>query len=152
MWYQVKFKSSAACMSLRHYGVYQLTFCWRHSLQARFMVVLRRDDDDGRVSPSPSPLSSSSSLEADRLNPRVLVGLIALLAKGCCDSTVVGVVGDKAAMKERSVLMGLCFSKPDVAGSEAAGQWRGTAYKLDTPSSSPGQHTRFFHQLVHVSE
>jgi hypothetical protein len=66
-----------------------LTFCWRHSLQARFTAVLRRDDDDGRVSPSPL---SSSSLDADRLKPRewVLVGL----AKGCGSPCNTGVVGD----------------------------------------------------------
>jgi hypothetical protein len=65
-----------------------LTFCWRHSLQARFTAVLRRDDDEGRVSPSPF---SSSSLDADRLNPRcVLVGL----AKGCGRPCNTGVVGD----------------------------------------------------------
>jgi len=68
-----------------------LTFCWRHSLHARFTAVLRRDDEEGRVSPSPL-LSSSSSLEAERLNPRVwaLLGL----AKGCGWPVSPGVVGD----------------------------------------------------------
>jgi hypothetical protein len=51
-------------------------------LQARFTAVLRRADD-GRV--SPSPFSCSSSLEAERLNPRVLVGLP---AKGCCTGDI----------------------------------------------------------------
>jgi hypothetical protein len=58
----------------------RLTFCWRHSLQARFTAVLRREDE-GRV--SPSPFSLSSSLEAERLKPRVLVGLVGDMAKGC---------------------------------------------------------------------
>lgn len=52
------------------------TFCWRHSLQARFTAVLRRADD-GRVS---SPFSLSSSLEAERLKPRALVGLVGEIA------------------------------------------------------------------------
>lgn len=59
-------------------GTQKRTFCWRHSLQARFTAVLRRDDDDGRVS---SPFSCSSSLDADRLNPRTLVGLVGERAK-----------------------------------------------------------------------
>jgi hypothetical protein len=63
-----------------------LTFCWRHSLQARFTAVLRRDE--GRV--SPSPLSWSSSLEAERLNPRVLVGLVGDMAKACWEMPCVG--------------------------------------------------------------
>jgi hypothetical protein len=66
-----------------------LTFCWRHSLQARLTAVLRRDDDEGRV--SPSPLSASSSVEADRLNP--LCGFVGL-AKEC---GIPGVVGDMEA-------------------------------------------------------
>ena len=66
-----------------------LTFCWRHSLHARFTAVLRRDDDDGRASPSPL---SSSSLEAERLNPRAVVLLG--LAKGCGRPWSPGVVGD----------------------------------------------------------
>jgi hypothetical protein len=61
------------------------TFCWRHSLQARFTAVLRRDE--GRVS---SPFSWSSSLEAERLNPRVLVGLVGDMANGCCEIPCVG--------------------------------------------------------------
>jgi len=62
-----------------------LTFCWRHSLQARLTAVLRRDD--GRVSPS-----SSSSVEAERLKPRVWA-LRGEVAKGCCKMPC-GVVGD----------------------------------------------------------
>jgi hypothetical protein len=113
------------------------------------MVVLRRDDDDGRV--SPSPFSRSSSLEAERLNPRVLVGLMALLAKGCCDSTVVGVVGDKA-MEDRSVTI-ICrsFVRPDVAAWVVASEREGHGTAYETPSNSPGQHTKSFHQLIHVS-
>jgi hypothetical protein len=64
-------------------------FCWRHSLQARFTAVLRRDDDEGRVSPSPL---SSSSVDAERLKPRVCVLLG--LAKGCGRPGSPGVVGD----------------------------------------------------------
>lgn len=54
----------------------ELTFCWRHSLQARLTAVLRRADD-GRVS---SPFSFSSSLDAERLKPRVLVGDVGEMA------------------------------------------------------------------------
>jgi hypothetical protein len=117
------------------------------------MVVLRRDDDDGRV--SPSPFSRSSSLEAERLNPRVLVGLMALLAKGCCDSVVVGVVGDRA-IEDKSTIV-LCSARPDVAATseedtaELGGVGCGTIYEDKTPSNSPGQQTKSFHQLVHVS-
>jgi hypothetical protein len=67
-----------------------LTFCWRHSLHARFTAVLRRDDD-GRVSPS---FSCSSSLEAERLKPRVLVGLVGEMAKACCASPCVGLIDE----------------------------------------------------------
>lgn len=66
-----------------------LTFCWRHSLHARFTAVLRRDDDEGRVSPSPF---SSSSLDAERLKPRVCVLLG--LWNGCGRPGSPGVVGD----------------------------------------------------------
>lgn len=55
-------------------------------MQARFTAVLRREDD-GRPS---SPFSFSSSLEAERLNPRVLVGEVGEMAKGCWVMPCVG--------------------------------------------------------------
>lgn len=53
------------------------TFCWRHSLQARFTAMLRRPE--GGREPSASPFwKSSSSLDAERLKPRCWVcGLLA---------------------------------------------------------------------------
>lgn len=77
----------------------ELTFCWRHSLQARFTAVLRRDDDEGRVSPSPF---SSSSLLAERLNP--LVWVLLGLWNGCGSPFSPGVVGDM----ECSILFDIC--------------------------------------------
>jgi hypothetical protein len=53
-------------------------------LQARFTAVLRREDD-GLSSPF-----SSSSLDAERLNPRVLVGEVGEMAKGCWVMPCVG--------------------------------------------------------------
>lgn len=66
------------------------TFCWRHSLQARFTAMLRRAEA-GRE-PSASPFwKSSSSLDAERLKPRCwLCGLLAK-PKG---RPVPGVVGE----------------------------------------------------------
>jgi hypothetical protein len=49
-------------------------------LRQRRGLQVRRDDE-GRV--SPSPFSWSSSLEAERLNPLVLVGLVGDRANGC---------------------------------------------------------------------
>lgn len=67
--------STAACHTDCASILSVLTFCWRHSLHARFTAVLRRDED-GRV--SPSPFSCSSSVEAERLKPRcTLVGEVA---------------------------------------------------------------------------
>lgn len=66
------------------------TFCWRHSLQARFTALLRRADE-GRV--SASPFSCSSSVEAERLKPRVLVGLVGDMANGCCEEDAMPCVG-----------------------------------------------------------
>lgn len=61
------------------------TFCWRHSLQARLTAVFLREEE-GRA--SPSPFSFSSSLEAERLKPREVVGVNE--ANGCCEPPWVG--------------------------------------------------------------
>lgn len=90
------------------------TFCWRHSLHARFTAVLRRDDDDGRVSPSPF---SSSSLDAERLKPRAW--LLLGLAKGCGRACSPGVVGDK----ECSMLFDMATDIADNLGCRGECKW-----------------------------
>lgn len=90
------------------------TFCWRHSLHARFTAVLRRDEDDGRVSPSPF---SSSSLDAERLKPRAW--LLLGLAKGCGRACSPGVVGDK----ECNMLFDMATDIADNLGCRGECKW-----------------------------
>jgi len=117
---------SASCSSI-------LTFCWRHSLQARFTAVLRREDD-GRVS---SPFSFSSSLEAERLNPRVLVGDVGERAKGCWHIPCEGDIEIILKFRNRNGAPRCRLAKSGVCKAGDGDCWWDELCRREISSSSP---------------